>query len=98
MTLRCPNCGYVDPTPPRALTKRQAEILRFIERRIADFGFAPSQGEIAGRFDFQSLATVHEHLTNLERKGFIRRSYNEARSIQVLIRADDAGLPAGVPT
>jgi repressor LexA len=30
------------------------------------------------------LATVHEHLTNLERKGYIRRSYNESRSIEVL--------------
>ena len=40
--------------------------------------------EIADHFSFQSLATVHEHLTNLERKGSIRRSYNESRAIEVL--------------
>ena len=47
-------------------------------------GYAPSFEEIAEQFGFQSLATVHEHLTNLERKGYIRRSYNESRSIEVL--------------
>jgi repressor LexA len=35
-------------------------------------------------FSFNSLATVHEHLTNLEQKGFIRRSHNESRSIELV--------------
>ncbi len=47
-------------------------------------GYAPSFEEIAEQFGFQSLATVHEHLTNLERKGYIQRAYNESRSIEVL--------------
>ena len=47
--------------------------------------------EIAGHFGFQSLATVHEHLTNLERKGYIRRTYNESRSIEVLPPKGTAG-------
>ena len=66
------------------LTKRQSEILDFIRVHIDEHGYAPSFEEIAERFGFQSLATVHEHLTNLENKGYIRRSYNESRSIQVL--------------
>lgn len=66
------------------LTKRQREILTFLESYIREHGYAPSFEEIAEHFRFQSLATVHEHLTNLERKGFIRRSYNESRSVEVL--------------
>ena len=66
------------------LTKRQREILSFLETYILEHGYAPSFEEIASHFWFQSLATVHEHLTNLERKGFIRRAYNESRSVEVL--------------
>ena len=66
------------------LTKRQSEILAYLQHHIHDQGYAPSFEEIAEQFGFQSLATVHEHLTNLERKGYIRRSYNESRSIEVL--------------
>ena len=66
------------------LTKRQSEILAYLQAHIAEHGYAPSFEEIAEQFEFQSLATVHEHLTNLERKGYIRRAYNESRSIEVL--------------
>jgi repressor LexA len=66
------------------LTKRQSEILEFVRGYISEQGYAPSFEEIAGRFEFQSLATVHEHLSNLERKGYIRRAHNESRSIEVL--------------
>ena len=66
------------------LTKRQSEILGYLQGHINEQGYAPSFEEIAEHFGFQSLATVHEHLTNLERKGYIRRSYNESRSIEVL--------------
>src|SRR5690606_36453918 len=66
------------------LTRKQREILDFLSHAIERQGFAPSFEEIAEQFGYQSLATVHEHLTNLERKGYIRRSYNESRSIEVL--------------
>ena len=66
------------------LTKRQSEILEFLRLHISDRGYAPSFEEIAEKFAFASLATVHEHLTNLERKGYIRRQYNESRSIEVM--------------
>ena len=66
------------------LTKRQKEILDYIHRFIDDHGYAPSFEEIAQSFGYSSLATVHEHLSNLERKGYIRKSYNESRSIEVV--------------
>lgn len=66
------------------LTKRQNEILSYLRAHITEHGYAPSFEEIAEQFTFASLATVHEHLTNLERKGYIRRQYNESRSIEVL--------------
>jgi len=58
------------------LTRRQREILDFVSGQIGAQGYAPSFEEIAERFSFRSLATVHEHLTNLERKGYIRRAHN----------------------
>jgi len=74
------------------LTKRQREILDYLTAYIDDHGFAPSFEEIASSMKYASLATVHEHLTNLERKGVIRRSYNESRSIEVLSRARTPGV------
>src|SRR3989449_10744874 len=66
------------------LTRRQREILDFISGHIDAKGYAPSFEEIARQFGFQSLATVHEHLTNLERKGYIRRAHNESRAIEIV--------------
>lgn len=66
------------------LTKRQREIHDFLLSYSEANGYAPSFEEIADRFGYSSLATVHEHLTNLERKGYIRRGYNESRSIDIL--------------
>ena len=66
------------------LTKRQREILSFLTAYTEENGYAPSFEEIASRFNYNSLATVHEHLTNLERKGYIRRSFNESRAIEIL--------------
>ncbi len=67
-----------------ALTKRQREILDFVESFIQSYGYSPSFEEIAKFFDYRSLATVHEHLSNLERKGYIRKNYNESRSVELL--------------
>ena len=66
------------------LTRRQREILEYLTDYIGQRGYAPSFEEIAERFQFQSLATVHEHLTNLERKGYIRRTPNESRAIEIV--------------
>ena len=66
-----------------ALTRRQKEILDFIESFLDARGYSPSFEEIAGFFQYRSLATVHEHLSNLEAKGYIRKNYNESRSIEL---------------
>jgi repressor LexA len=66
------------------LTKRQREILNYLTAYSEQNGFAPSFEEIAENFAYNSLATVHEHLTNLERKGYIKRNYNESRAIEIL--------------
>ena len=66
------------------LTKRQREILDHLQEFIQQHGYAPSLEEIGRRFSLSSLATVHKHLTNLEEKGFIRRSWNRSRSVELL--------------
>ena len=68
----------------KPLTKKQKEILDFIEGFAGDHGYAPSFEEIADHFGYGSLATVHEHLENLQAKGYIRKGYNESRSIEVV--------------
>jgi len=71
------------------LTRRQKQILDHIEAFIGEHGYAPSFEEIGRHFGFTSLATVHEHLSNLERKGYIRKSFNESRSIELV--EDESG-------
>jgi repressor LexA len=66
------------------LTKRQREILDYLNEFIQQHGYAPSLEEIGRRFNLSSLATVHKHLTNLQEKGFIRRSWNRSRSVELL--------------
>lgn len=73
------------------LTRRQKQILDYLQSYIRTNGYAPSFEEVAAEFDFNSLATVHEHLTNLERKGYIRRTHNESRAIEVLPQPGQAG-------
>ena len=67
-----------------ALTKRQREMLDFIEGFVRFRGYSPSFEEIAQSFGYRSLATVHEHLSNLQAKGYIRKNYNESRSIELV--------------
>jgi len=66
------------------LTKRQKQLFDYIEGYIARHGFAPTLEEIGAHFRLSSLATVHKHLTNLERKGIITRQANLSRAIEVV--------------
>ena len=66
------------------LTKRQREILDYLNEFIGQHGYAPSLEEIGRRFNLSSLATVHKHLTNLQEKGFIRRTWNRSRSVEMV--------------
>jgi repressor LexA len=66
------------------LTKCQREILDYLNDFITQHGYAPSLEEIGRRFGLSSLATVHKHLGNLQQKGFIKRSWNRSRSLELL--------------
>lgn len=77
------------------LTRRQKEILDFIENHIGNVGYAPSIEEICSQFGLSSTATVHKHLSNLEQKGLIRRFSNRSRAIE-LCRTERAGHGAVV--
>src|SRR6266540_769664 len=74
--------GYSAPVQP--LTKRQREILDYLNEFIQQHGYAPSLEEVGRRFSLSSLATVHKHLTNLQDKGFIRHAWNRSRSVELL--------------
>jgi repressor LexA len=67
-----------------ALTKKQRQILDYVGSFVETNGYSPSYEEIADHFGYNSLATVHEHLTNLETKGFLRKNYNKSRSLEVV--------------
>ncbi len=66
------------------LTKRQKELLDFLDNYIQRHGFAPTLDETGKHFGLTSLATVHKHLTNLERKGLIRRRSGLSRALEVI--------------
>ena len=66
-----------------ALTPRQKEVLDFLVDYIERHGYSPSFEEIAAGLRLSSLATVHKHISALEQKGYVRRRFNESRSIEV---------------
>lgn len=67
-----------------AITRRQREVYDFIAHFVQKHGYSPSFEEIGKGLDLSSLATVHKHITNLERKGLLKREQNRSRSIDVL--------------
>lgn len=73
------------------LTRRQKQVLDFLVNFINRHGYSPSFEEMAAGLRLSSLATVHKHLQVLERKGFIRRRYNQSRSVEVV------AVPGSVP-
>ena len=74
-----------------ALTRRQKQVLDFLVGFINRHGYSPSFEEIGKGLQLSSLATVHKHLETLEKKGFIRRGYNQSRSVEVV------AVPGSVP-
>ena len=65
------------------LTKRQKQVLDYLVTFMNKHGYSPSFEEIARALKLTSLATVHKHLSTLEKKGFLRRGYNQSRSIEI---------------
>ena len=80
----CAGSLFIRYNAPMAITRRQKEILDFLERFVGRNGYSPSFEEIARGMGLKSLATVHKHITNLEKKGMLDRVHNRSRSIDVL--------------
>lgn len=68
---------------PMALTPRQKEVLDFLVNFVEDNGYSPSFEEIAGGMNLASLATVHKHISALEARGYLKRGFNQSRSLDV---------------
>jgi repressor LexA len=67
-----------------AITKRQRQVYDFIADFVQRNSYTPSFQEIGDGLGLSSLATVHKHITNLEKKGLLSRDYNRSRSIDLL--------------
>ncbi len=88
---RCPTCGGVLGAAQPPLTALQAQLLRFVATAITRSGCAPSLSEICDTFNWRSEATAHEMLSQLDRKGYIRREPGIVRGITVLVPFDEIG-------
>ena len=76
-----------------ALTRKQKEILDFVQGYIKTCRYAPTLREIGEHFGLSSVATVHKHLKTLEAKGMLRREENRARCVK-LSECEESGSRA----
>ncbi len=67
-----------------AITRRQRQVYDFISEFVQKNQYSPSFEEIREGMGLNSLATVHKHISNLEKKGLLTRDYNRSRSIDLL--------------
>ncbi|MCJ2186208.1 transcriptional repressor LexA [Novosphingobium beihaiensis] len=72
------------------LTRKQHELLRFIQTRLEESGISPSFEEMKEALDLKSKSGVHRLISALEERGFIRRLPNRARALEVLRQPEDA--------
>jgi repressor LexA len=79
------------------LTRKQFELLRFINERLKEAGVPPSFDEMKDALDLRSKSGIHRLITALEERGFIRRLPNRARAIEVIKLPDSVaqGIGAG---
>jgi repressor LexA len=75
------------------LTKKQSELLRFINERLKEDGVPPSFDEMKEALDLRSKSGIHRLIMALEERGFIRRLPNRARALEVL-RLPESSTPA----
>ena len=66
------------------LTRKQHELLMFIDRRLKETGVSPSFDEMKDALDLKSKSGIHRLITGLEERGFIRRLAHRARALEVL--------------
>jgi repressor LexA len=83
------------------LTRKQHELLLYIDARLAETGVSPSFEEMKDALDLKSKSGVHRLISALEERGFIRRLPNRARALEVLkmpeTRAAAPKSPVQVP-
>ncbi|MBB4857050.1 repressor LexA [Novosphingobium chloroacetimidivorans] len=79
------------------LTRKQHELLRFIQVRLEETGISPSFEEMKEALDLKSKSGVHRLISALEERGFIRRLPNRARALEVLKQPENLGARAPVP-
>ena len=77
------------------LTRKQYELLRFINERLKEAGVPPSFDEMKDALDLRSKSGIHRLITALEERGFIRRLPNRARAIEVIKLPELAGAGGG---
>ena len=77
------------------LTRKQYELLRFINERLKEAGVPPSFDEMKDALDLRSKSGIHRLITALEERGFIRRLPNRARAIEVIKLPELAGSSNG---
>ena len=85
-----------------AITRRQKEFLDFLAGFLEKHGYSPSYEEIAEGLSLASLATVHKHILALEAKQYLKRGFNQSRSLQIAPRfyeeqRQHKGLPPAGP-
>lgn len=73
------------------LTRKQHELLLFIDQRLGETGVSPSFEEMKDALDLKSKSGVHRLISALEERGFIRRLPNRARALEVLKMPDTRG-------
>lgn len=78
------------------LTRKQYELLRFIDQRLKSAGVSPSFDEMKEALDLKSKSGIHRLITGLEERGFIRRLPHRARALEVLKLPDN--MADAVPT
>lgn len=79
-------------------TKKQRELLDFIEQFIRQHGYSPSYREIMNGCDYTSIATVAVHINNLISRGHLRKRDHSARSLELTRTADGSGGAAADTT
>ena len=78
------------------LTRKQHELIRFIQTRLEESGVSPSFEEMKEALDLTSKSGVHRLISALEERGFIRRLPNRARALEVLKQPEDVQSKAPV--
>jgi len=76
------------------LTRKQHELIRFIQTRLEESGVSPSFEEMKEALDLKSKSGVHRLISALEERGFIRRLPNRARALEVLKQPEDVSTKA----